>query len=192
MNCSRAEKIIREQSEQIAELQKTVHSLIDKIGDLVPNIGNNNNSNNTNIIVHLNTNYPNAIPIQELCVRIIELPKCVTHNPKLLANTIAEMLGHQTDDQRTIRAIKDTMYIKHQDTGFKADETAEVFDIVKKKTEKDQLGKASEQNSNMFHREKESKEYPEMVSGIMKDLTTSDKKQMKNRVIKAIGNDVSE
>ena len=97
------------------------------------------------------------------------------------------MLGHQTDEQKTIRAIKDTMYVKHLDAGFKADEDAEVFNIVKKETEKNQLCKAAEQNSNMFLREKDSKEYPEMVLGITKDLTSTERKQMKKQIIKAIG-----
>ena len=172
---------------QLADQSNQIMELIKKFGEIIPRIGNNNNSHNTNIIFQLNSNYPNAIPIQELCGKIISLPKCVTHDPKLLTRTLADMLGHQTDEQKTIRAIKDTMYVKHLDAGFKADEDAEVFNIVKKETEKNQLCKAAEENSNMFLREKDSKEYPEMVLGITKDLTSTERKQMKKQIIKAIG-----
>lgn len=66
---------------------------------------------------------------------------------------------NSTTYEKTIRAIKDTMYVKHIDAGFLAD--------------------------------KDGKEYPEMVSGITKDLTSAEIKQMKNHIIKTIRNDMS-
>jgi hypothetical protein len=166
----------------VIELLKKMDEQQKIISDLVKRAGNNNNNNNTNIIVQLNNNYPNAIPIQDLCSKIKALPQCVTHNPMLLANTIADLLGHQSDDQKTIRSVKDTMYVKYEET-FKEDKEGEVFDTIKKETEQDQLSKASDQTKNMFQREKEAKKYPEMVSGIMKPLTSKDKKRIKNKII---------
>jgi hypothetical protein len=161
------------------------------ITDLVQRVGNHNtistNSHNTNIILQLNSNYPNALPVQYLIEQIKGNPKCVTHDPKMYAQAFIEALSQQTDDEKTIRAIKDTMYVKYEETGFKEDKEAEVFDLVKKGTEQDQLCKAAQENSNMFNREKDSKEYPEMVLGITKNLTPCERKQIKKQVIKTIG-----
>jgi hypothetical protein len=175
----------------IFELLKRLDEKDKMMSDLIQRAGNNNttNSHNTNIILQLNSNYPNALPVQYLIEQIKGNPKCVTHDPKLYAQAFIEALSQQTDDERTIRAIKDTMYVKYEDTGFKEDKEAEVFDTIKKVTERDQIGKAAAQNPNMFLREKEGKEYPELVSGIMKPLTLVDKKQMKKGLITAIGND---
>jgi len=162
------------------------------VSDVAKVAGNNNtistNSHNTNIILQLNSNYPNALPIQQIVEKIMALPYCVTHDPKLLTDAITNILTVQTDEQRTIRSVKNTLYVK-EDTGFKEDKECEVFDTIKKNTERDQVGKAATQNPNMFHREKEGKEYPELVSGVMKELTPREKKKMKNGIIGAIGND---
>ena len=181
--------IVVELLKRMDEQQKVITELVKQTGNNNNNHNNNNSNNNTNIIVQLNNNYPNAIPIQDLCGKIKELPQCVTHNPMLLANTIAELLGHQTDDEKTIRAIKDTMYVKYEETGFKEDKDAQVFDNIKKQTEQDQLAKAYEQNSNMLQNEKESKQYPEMVYGITKPLSLKDKKHLKKKIINTVGND---
>ena len=178
--------VTQEMTPIVIELLKKMDEQQKIISDLVKRAGNNNN--NTNIIVQLNNNYPNAIPIQDLSSKIKALPHCVTHNPMLLANTIADLLGHQSDDQKTIRSVKDTMYVKYEET-FKEDKKGEVFDTIKKETELDQLSKAADQNKNMFQREKEAKEYPEMVSSIMKPITSKDIKQMKNKLNKTAGND---
>ena len=163
------------------------------ITDLVQRVGNHNtistNSHNTNIILQLNSNYPNALPIQYLIDQIKGNPKCVTHDPKLYAQTFIDALSQQTEDEKTVRAIKDTMYVKYEETGFKEDKEVQVFDLVKKGTEQDQLCKAAQENSNMFSREKDSKEYPEMVLGITKDLTPCERKLIKKQVIKNIGSE---
>jgi hypothetical protein len=163
------------------------------ITDLVQRVGNHNNistnSHNTNIILQLNSNYPNALPIQYLIDQIKGNPKCVTHDPKLYAQAFIDALSQQTEDEKTVRAIKDTMYVKYEEIGFKEDKEVQVFDLVKKGTEQDQLCKAAQENSNMFSREKDSKEYPEMVLGITKDLTPCERKLIKKQVIKNIGSE---
>jgi len=175
---------------KISEAHEQMRKQNEVIGDLVQRAGNNNtmNSHNTNIVLQLNSNYPNALPIQCLFERIKLLDKCVTHNPKLLTDAIVEILSGQTTEERTIHSVKNTLYVK-EDTGFKEDKNVEVFDTIKKETEQDQLLKAAQQNANMFHREKEGKEYPELVSGVIKELTPREKKKMKNGIIGAIGND---
>lgn len=179
------DQVILDLMKQNAEQQKVII-------DLVQRVGNNNttNSHNTNIILQLNSNFPNALPLPDLIKKIMALPKCVTHDPKLLEQACIQVLSQQTDAERTIRAIEDTMYVK-EDTGFKEDKNVEVFDTIKKATEQDQLFKAAQQNANMFQREKEGKEYPELVSGIMKEFTSGEKKTMKKGLIKAIGNDAT-
>jgi hypothetical protein len=185
--------VVPSNTELVSKMFELVQKMEEKdkiISDLVLRVGNNNNNTNTNnIIIQLNSNYPNAIPIQDLYEKINDLPKCVCHDPKLLTNALVDILQSQNASEKTIRSIHDTMYVKHRDAGFIADDNADVFDLVKKQTEKSQLSKAAEQNSKMFIREKDSKEYPEIVGGLTKDLTTSEKKQMKNKVIKAICND---
>ena len=94
------------------------------ITDLVQRVGNHNtistNSHNTNIILQLNSNYPNALPIQYLIDQIKGNPKCVSHDPKLYAQAFIEALSQQTEDEKTVRAIKYTMYVKYEEIGFKA------------------------------------------------------------------------
>ena len=179
------DQVILDLLKQNAEQQKVII-------DLVQRAGNNNtistNSHNTNVVVQLNSNYPNALPIQRIVDSIMALPYCVTHDPKSLTDALSNILTLQTDEERTIRSVKNTLYVK-EDTGFKEDKNVEVFDTIKKNTERDQVGKAATQNPNMFHREKEGKEYPELVSGVMKELTPREKKKMKNGIIGAIGND---
>ena len=175
----------------ILDLLKRIEEKDKMMSDLIHRVGNNNmaNSHNTNIILQLNTQYPDAQPIQYLIDQIKSNSKCVTHDPKLYAKAFIDALSHQTDDEKTIRAIKDTMYIKYEKTGFGEDKEAQVFDTIKKETEQDQLAKANKQNSNMLQNEKESTQYPEMVYGITKPLTSKDKKQLKKEVIKIVGND---
>lgn len=175
----------------ILDLLKRIEEKDKMMSDLIHRVGNNNmaNSHNTNIILQLNTQYPDAQPIQYLIDQIKSNPKCVTHDPKMYAKAFIDALSHQTDDEKTIRAIKDTMYIKYEKTGFGEDKEAQVFDTIKKETEQDQLAKANKQNSNMLQNEKESTQYPEMVYGITKPLTSKDKKQLKKEVIKIVGND---
>ena len=179
-------KKMSEQQQQMSEQQQQLNEQNKVIGDLVHRVGNHNNVNtnsfNTNIILQLNSNYPNAQPVQYLIDQIKNNPKCITHDPKMYAQALVEALSNQPDDHRTIRAVKDTMYVKYEET-FKEDKEGEVFDTIKKETEQDQLSKASDQNKNMFQREKEAKKYPEMVSGIMKPLTSKDKKRIKNKII---------
>ena len=181
-----------DKDEIIMELLKKMEEQNKVIGDLVHRVGNHNNVNsnsfNTNIILQLNSNYPNAQPVQYLIDQIKNNPKCITHDPKMYAQALVAALSKQPDDHRTVRAVKDTMYVKYEET-FKEDKENEVFDTIKKETEQDQLSKAADQNKNMFQREKEAKEYPEMVSSIMKPLTSKDKKRMKNKLIKTVGND---
>jgi len=178
----------RELVSKMFELVEKMEAKDKIISDLVQRVGNNNNNTN-NIIIQLNTNCPDAIPIQDLYAKINALPKCVCHDPKLLSNAIVQIVQQQSAGEKTIRSIQDTMYVKHRDSGFVADDQAEVFDLVKKETERDQLSKAAEQNAGMFIREKEGKEYPEIVSGLTRDLTSAERKQMKTSLIKAIGND---
>jgi len=183
--------VIPSERELISKMFDLVHKMEEKdkiISDLVQRVGNNNKNTN-NMIILLNTTYPDAIPFQDLYAKINALPKCVCHDPKLLSHALVEIVQHQSAGERTIRSIQDTMYVKHRDSGFVADDQAEVFDLVKKETERDQLSKAAKQNSGMFIREKEGKEYPEIVSGLTRDLTASERKQMKTSLIKAIGND---
>ena len=99
----------------ILELLKRMEEKDKMMSDLIQRAGNNNttNSHNTNIILQLNSNYPNALPVQYLIEQIKGNPKCVTHDPKLYAQAFIEALSQQTDDERTIRAIKDTMYVKY-------------------------------------------------------------------------------
>jgi hypothetical protein len=186
------DEIIMELLKKMSEQQQQLNEQNKVIGDLVHRVGNHNNVNtnsfNTNIILQLNSNYPNAQPVQYLIDQIKNNPKCITHDPKMYAQALVEALSNQPDDHRTVRAVKDTMYVKYEET-FKEDKAAEVFDTIKKETEQDQLSKAADQNKNMFQREKEAKEYAEMVSGIMKPLTSKDKKLMKNKLIKTVGND---
>ena len=185
--------IIMELLKKMTEQQEQLNKQNEVIGDLVHRVGNHNNvnsnSHNTNIILQLNSNYPNAQPVQYLIDQIKNNPKCITHDPKMYAQAFIDALSHQTDDEKTIRAIKDTMYVKYEETGFKEDKDAQVFDTIKKQTEQDQLAKAYEQNSNMLQNEKESEQYPEMVSGIMKPLTSKDKKHLEKKVINTVGND---
>jgi hypothetical protein len=175
-----------DKDEIIIELLKKMTEQNKVIGDLVHRAGNHNNVNsnsfNTNIILQLNSKYPHAQPVQYLIDQIKNSPKCITHDPKMYAQALVEALTNQHDDQKTIRSVKDTMYVKYEET-FKEDKEGEVFDTIKKETEQDQLSKASDQNKNMFQREKEAKKYPEMVSGIMKPLTSKDKKRIKNKII---------
>ena len=186
------DEIIMELLKKMSEQQQQLNEQNKVIGDLVHRVGNHNNVNsnsfNTNIILQLNSNYPNAQPVQYLIDQIKNNPKCITHDPKMYAQALVEALSKQPDDHRTVRAVKDTMYVKYEET-FKEDNENEVFDTIKKETEQDQLSKASDQNKNMYQREKEAKEYPKMVSGIMKPLTSKDKKRMKKEVIKTVGND---
>ena len=174
----------------ILDLLKRIEEKDKMMSDLIQRAGNNNtistNSHNTNIILQLNTQYPDAQPIQYLIDQIKSNPKCVTHDPKMYAKAFIDALSHQTDDEKTIRAIKDTMYIKYEKTGFGEDKEAQVFDTIKKETEQDQLAKANKQNSNMLQNEKESTQYPEMVYGITKPLTSKDKKQLKKRLLKLL------
>ena len=183
-----------DKDEIIMELLNKMKEQQEVITDLIKRVGNNNsadintNSFNTNIILQLNSDYPNAQPVQYLIDQIKNNPKCITHDPKMYAQALVEALSNQPDDHRTVRAVKDTMYVKYEET-FKEDKAAEVFDTIKKETEQDQLSKASDQNKNMFQREKEAKKYPEMVSGIMKPLTSKDKKHLEKKVINTVGND---
>lgn len=184
--------IIMELLKKMTEQQEQLNKQNEVIGDLVHRVGNNNtistNSHNTNIILQLNTQYPDAQPVQYLIDQIKSNPKCVTHDPKMYAQAFIDALSHQTDDEKTIRAIKDTMYVKYEETGFKEDKDAQVFDTIKKQTEQDQLAKAYEQNSNMLQNEKESEQYPKMVFGITKPLTLKDKKHLKKKIINTVGN----
>ena len=184
--------IIMELLKKMTEQQEQLNKQNEVIGDLVNRVGNNNtistNSHNTNIILQLNTQYPDAQPVQYLIDQIKSNPKCVTHDPKMYAQAFIDALSHQTDDEKTIRAIKDTMYVKYEETGFKEDKDAQVFDAIKKQTEQDQLAKAYEQNSNMLQNEKESEQYPKMVYGITKPLTLKDKKHLKKKIINTVGN----
>ena len=193
MELLRENKELRELlTKQSSEVMGQMVNMAKTVSDVAKVAGNNNtvstNSHNTNIILQLNSNYPNALPIQQIVERIMALPYCVTHDPKLLTDAITNILTVQTDEQRTIRSVKNTLYVK-EDTGFKEDKNVEVFDTIKKSTERDQVGKAATQNPNLFHREKEGKEYSEMISGVMKELTPREKKKMKNGIIGAIGND---
>ena len=133
----------------ILDLLKRIEEKDKMMSDLIQRAGNNNtistNSHNTNIILQLNTQYPDAQPIQYLIDQIKSNSKCVTHDPKLYAKAFIDALSHQTDDEKTIRAIKDTMYIKYEKTGFGEDKEAQVFDTIKKETEQDQLAKANKQ-----------------------------------------------
>ena len=179
------DQVILDLLKQNAEQQKVIIDLVQRVGN-----HNTTNSHNTNIILQLNSNYPNALPIQCLFERIKLLPNCVTHDPKLLTDAIVDIVNGQTNEERTIHSVKNTLYVK-EDTGFKEDKEAEVFDTIKQETECDQIGKAAAQNPNMFLREKEGKEYPELVSSIMKKLTPGEKKKMKKGIIEAIGNDAT-
>jgi hypothetical protein len=187
------EKEIKELRKLLTEQSTQMMVLLNTVGTVVQRVGNHNtistNSHNTNIILQLNSNYPNALPIQYLIDQIKGNPKCVTHDPKLYAQAFIEALSQQTEDEKTVRAIKDTMYVKYEEIGFKEDKEVQVFDLVKKGTEQDQLCKAAQENSNMFSREKDSKEYPEMVLGITKDLTPCERKLIKKQVIKTIGSE---
>ena len=189
------EREIKELRKLLTEQSTQMMVLLNTVGTVVQRVGNHNtistNSHNTNIILQLNSNYPNALPIQYLIDQIKGNPKCVTHDPKLYAQAFIEALSQQTEDEKTVRAIKDTMYVKYEEIGFKEDKEVQVFDLVKKGTEQDQLCKAAQENSNMFIREKDSKEYPEMVLGITKDLTSAEIKLMKKHVIKTLGNDMN-
>ena len=99
------------------------------------------------IILQLNSNYPNAQPVQYLIDQIKNNPNCITHDPKIYAQALVEALSNQPDDRRTIRVVKDTMYVKYEET-FKEDKEGEVFDTIKKETEQDQLSKAFNQFKN--------------------------------------------
>ena len=182
--------LLKKTQEQNEQLQNQLHVMT----DLVKRVGNNNSAdinnsfNSTNIILQLNSSYPNAQPVKYLIDQIKENTRCITHDPNMYAQALIEALSKQSEDERTVRAVKDTLYVK-EDTSFTEDKDVEVFDTIKQETELDQIGKAATQNPNMFLREKEGKEYPELVSGIMKKLTPGEKKKMKKQVIKAIGND---
>jgi hypothetical protein len=177
----------------IVELLKKMEEQNKVITDLVHRVGNHNNVNsnsfNTNIILQLNSNYPNAQPVHYLIDQIKNNPKCITHDPKMYTQALVEALTNQPDDHKTFRAVKDTMYVKYEET-FKEDKENEVFDTIKRKTEQDQLGKAASDKPNMSVSEKEAKEYPVMVHAIYTPLTRLEKKMMKKHVVQAIGNDV--
>ena len=172
---------------QNSELQKTIH-------EMIPNMGNNNNSNNTNIKqkfninVFLNEKCKDALSMDEFIDKIeISMKNLLTTKEKGqaegISNIIMENMNKLSLYERPLHCTdkkRETLYIKNNE--WEKDENKQHINKALKKVEKKQFKNIQlwlDEHPNYMNNSKQQEEFAQIIRECGKSIDDSREKVVK-------------
>lgn len=172
----------------LAAKDEKMDKIIDTMQQIIPHIGNNNNSNNNifNIQLFLNQDCANAMTIQDfakkLQVDMGDLDLIKKDEPKAIAGMIRKSLSCLSQVERPMHSHEQKWYVKDKEEGWENDTTGKMIEVVKSGAAKPLSKLANQKYNDVFTSGGDGDEYADVISKVNADVDARCKNKVKEAV----------
>ena len=172
----------------LAAKDEKMDKIIDTMQQIIPHIGNNNNSNNNifNIQLFLNHDCANAMTIQDfarkLQVDMGDLELIKKDEPKAIAGMIRKSLSGLSQVERPMHSHEQKWYVKDKEDGWENDTTGKIIEVVKSGAAKPLSNLANQKYNSVFTSGGDGDEYADVISKVNADVDARCKNKVKEAV----------
>ena len=172
----------------LAAKDEKMDKIIDTMQQIIPHIGNNNNSNNNifNIQLFLNQDCANAMTIQDfakkLQVDMGDLDLIKKDEPKAIAGMIRKSLSGLSQVERPMHSHEQKWYVKDKEEGWENDTTGKMIEVVKSGAAKPLSKLANQKYNAVFTSGGDGDEYADVISKVNADVDARCKNKVKEAV----------
>ena len=185
---SSKDKEIQFLKDALAAKDEKMDKIIDTMQQIIPHIGNNNNSNNNifNIQLFLNEDCANAMTIQDFAKKLqvdmgdLELIK--KDEPRAIAGMIRKSLSGLSQVERPMHAHQQKWYVKDKEEGWENDTTGKMIEVVKSGAAKPLSRLANQKYKSVLTNGKDGDEYADIISKVNADVDSKCKNKVKEAV----------
>lgn len=182
---SSKEQEIQFLKDALAAKDEKMDKIIDTMQQIIPHIGNNNNSNNNifNIQLFLNQDCANAMTIQDfakkLQVDMGDLDLIKKDEPQAIAGMIRKSLSGLSQVERPMHTHAHKWYVKDQEEGWENDTTGKMVEVVKSGAAKPLSMLANQKYMSALTNGRDGDEYADIMSKVNADADAKCKAKVK-------------